>query len=79
MDYNRKLEYFYYLSYKKIKENEDIEEKNTNSRGQRNIPTQLPEMIDTFISGKITVEELEILKAKKKKERRERRRENGRR
>ena len=56
-----------------MEESDNIKDESTSNRGQKNIPTNLPEMIDTFISGKITAEELEILKAKKKKLRREKR------
>lgn len=72
MDYNRKMEYFLYLAYKKMDETKSIEDKNPSK--QKNVSTKLPEMIETFISGRITKEELEILKAKKKRERREKRR-----
>lgn len=74
MDYTRKLEYYCYLIYKKTKENEDITNKSAGKGDQKNIPTHLPELIDTFISGRITAEEFEMLKAKKKKLRREKRR-----
>lgn len=71
MDYNRKIEYFLYLAYKDIEEAEKIEAQNPNR--QHKVSTPLPEMIQTFISGRITAEELEIIKARKKKQRREKR------
>lgn len=72
MDYNRKMEYFYYMAYKKMEETQKIRDKNP--QGQKNIPTRLPDLIETFISGRISLEELELIKARKKKERREKRR-----
>ena len=75
MNYIRKLEYVYYMRERRMEESKKFKDTNTpkGSEKQSNIPTNtFPKDIDSFVSGLITADQLEEIKARKKRERRER-------
>ena len=75
MNYIRKLEYVCYMRERRMEENKKFKDINTSkgSEKQSNIPTNtFPKDIDSFVSGLITADQLEEIKARKKRERRER-------
>ena len=68
MDFQRKMEYFYYLREKKLMEIEQINNRsNIGGNKQSNIKAiNFPEDIDSFVSGLITADQLEEIKERKR-------------
>ncbi len=72
MDFQRKIEYFYYIRERKLMEIEQINERSNNiGNKQSNIKAiNFPEDIDSFVSGLITADQLEEIKKRKQAQRR---------
>lgn len=72
MDFQRKIEYFYYIRERKLMEIEQINERSNNiGNKQSNIKAiNFPEDIDSFVSGLITADQLEEIKKRKQTQRR---------
>ena len=72
MEWDRKMEYIYFINERKLKEKRDIENNKPTGKNQIDIPTNtMPEEIESFTSGKITTEQFLEIKARKKKIKRE--------
>ena len=67
MDFNRKMEYYYYIREKEAYEKKLIDDKmgSGGASNQINVPTNLPDSVTTKISKEIDLEELRKERRKK--------------